>query len=45
MTVDQMRECLKKVYNSPKWSNKVDKFSDSQIVAVYSKFLRKGAIK
>ena len=36
MDVDTMRVALSKMYNSaPKWVEKVNKMSESQVVAVY----------
>lgn len=35
MAGNQERELLKKAYPSKKWAEKVDKMSDSQVVAVF----------
>lgn len=40
-----MREALKRIYQSTKWSTKVDRMSDAQLYAVYSKFVERGTIK
>lgn len=39
MSVQQMRDALKKVYPGPRWSAKVDKMSDNQVIAVYNRLL------
>lgn len=41
MGVDQMRYALKNdsKYKSDKWSYKVDRMSDKQVIAVYSRLL------
>ena len=33
-----MREAIKKKYNSPKWSARVDRMPDKQVMAIYFKF-------
>lgn len=39
------REALKNVYpKSPGWAAKVDKMSDVQVVAIYSKFRAQGKL-
>ena len=39
MSVEQMRERVREQYPYPKWSHKVDKMSDAQIIALYYKFI------
>lgn len=40
MSVEQMRAVLKKQYNGAyKWVNRVNKMSDSQVIAVYYRML------
>lgn len=41
MTVDRMRTEISKVY-SGQWINRVNRMSDSQVMAVYYSFLEKG---
>jgi hypothetical protein len=38
------RDKLKKFYG-PQWASKVDKMSDTQILAIFRKFQREGKIK
>jgi hypothetical protein len=39
------REALKTLYNrSPNWCRKVDQMSDSQVIALYLRFKRKGIL-
>ena len=45
MSIEQMREALKKVYDSWRWRNKVDAMSEKQVYAVYCKFLEQGKFK
>lgn len=42
MSVEYMRECLLKVYPTKKWRVKVNRMSDTQVIAVYHKFLFEG---
>lgn len=45
MTVEAMREVLKKQYNGAyKWCNKVNNMSDAQVQAVYFRMLRSGQL-
>lgn len=44
-TLYRMREALKKVYDGDRWRKKVNQMEDSQVVAVYKEFQRKGMIK
>lgn len=40
MSVEQMRECLKKKYNyADKWVRKVDGMADNQVIAIYFRML------
>lgn len=39
MSVDQMRNEVRKAYPGQKWYDKVSKMSDAQIIAVYHSFL------
>ena len=38
MTVEQMREAVRRVYSGEKWDTKVSRMSESQVVAVYWRF-------
>lgn len=35
MSIDQMREAIKKAYRSPKWTRKVNNMPDNQVVAIF----------
>lgn len=39
------RETLKGVYPSKKWAQRVDKMTDSQVVAVYMRLKLQGKVK
>lgn len=39
------RELLKQAYPSPKWAKKVDKMSESQVVAVLMRLKAQGKLK
>ena len=39
MSIEQMRVAISKVYPGEKWYQKVYKMSDSQVLAIYHKFL------
>lgn len=45
MDVQQMRLRLKKEYSSEQWQKKVDKMSDSQVIAIFKRLTNKGQIK
>ena len=46
MSVDAMRAVLKKQYNGAyKWVNRVNKMSESQVIAVYKRMQGSGQIK
>jgi len=38
MGAEMERQAIKKVYPTDKWSAKVDKMSDAQVVAIYLRF-------
>ena len=42
MTVNDMREAIADVYKGRAWRRKVDRMSDSQVIAVYHSFKAKG---
>lgn len=44
MSVEQMREALRKSYPGPAWSAKVDKMSDHQVLAVYNRLLNQNKL-
>lgn len=44
MADNKERELLKTVYPSKKWATKVDKMSDSQVVAVYMRLRAQGKL-
>lgn len=44
MGMSNERHALKMMYG-PKWQAKVDKMSDSQVIAIYLKFKKEGKIK
>lgn len=39
MSVEQMRDALMKAYPGQRWSDKVKKMSDNQVIAVYYRML------
>lgn len=45
MANDKEREAVKAAYNSPHWRIKVNKMSDSQVVAIYKRLQSQGKIK
>lgn len=45
MTNLQMRDWVLNAYSSLSWKKKVEKMSDSQIVAVYRSLVNRGVIK
>lgn len=46
MSVEQMRAILIKQYNGAwKWINRVNKMSDSQVIAIYYRMLHAGQLK
>ena len=42
MEVEQMRCLISKVYEGPKWKDKVRHMPDNQVIAVYYKFAQNG---
>jgi len=45
MSAFMEREAIKAVYpNSPTWGGKVDRMSDSQVVAIYLRFKAEGKL-
>lgn len=42
MTPELMRKEIKKVYNNKKWSSKVDRMLDNQVMAIYFRMLKDG---
>jgi len=44
MTINQRRDNLKTVYPSPKWTHKVDKMSDNQVLAIYLRLQAQGKL-
>lgn len=44
MSATTERERLKKVYSSTAWSQRVDKMSDSQVIAIYRRLQAQGKI-
>lgn len=45
MTIIQQRELLKGVYNSAKWTRKVDAMPDDQVLAIFLRLQQQGRIK
>lgn len=46
MKVPQIRSILKQQYNgAPKWTTRVDKMSDAQVLAIYFRMLRDNQLK
>lgn len=46
MAVTQMRQILKQQYGgAAKWISRVDKMSDSQVIAIYYRMLRDNQLK
>lgn len=39
MSIEQMREALKKAYIGPAWNGRVDRMSDNQVAAMYLRLL------
>lgn len=44
MSVANMRDIIRKVYNTDTWRYKVDHMKDGQVIAVYYSFLRRGLV-
>lgn len=45
MTIQEMKDAILKVYKSDSWKRKVEKMHESQITAVYLRFVKVGIIK
>lgn len=45
MTTNNMRDWVKSAYPGLNWKVKVDKMSDSQIIALYYSLIKQGKIK
>lgn len=45
MATNAERKLLKDAYPGKKWAEKVDKMSDSQVIAVLSRFRSKGYVR
>lgn len=44
MSVEQMRSAIRNAYSGQRWSDRVDKMSDQQVIAVYFRLLYKEQI-
>lgn len=44
MTIEQMREAIKKVNKSPKWYRKIDNMTPNDIAAVYKRLKQQNQI-
>ena len=42
MRIASMRKAIANVYNSPRWSNRVARMPDNQVIAIYYRFLEQG---
>ena len=45
MTINAMREAIKKAVGTESWSIKVDRMYDDQVIAIYLKFEKEGKLK
>jgi hypothetical protein len=45
MSVELMREAIKKVYPGEKWQKRVSKMKDAQVIAIYNKMLNNNKLK
>lgn len=45
MSVELMREAIKKVYPGETWSKKVKNMKDAQVLAIYTRMLYDGKLK
>lgn len=45
MSIEQMREALKRTYPGENWEKKVDKMSEAQVHSIYTRLLSSGKIK
>ena len=44
MTIENMKEAIKRVYDTTSWHRKVDAMYDDQVMAIYFKFSQKGIL-
>lgn len=44
MTIQQMKDAIRHVYNTDSWRRKVDNMYDDQVVAIYYNFLKRGIL-
>lgn len=44
MTNYEMREAIRKVYDTRSWQNKVDNMYDDQVIAIYLNFEKRGIL-
>lgn len=44
MTNYEMREAIRKVYQTTSWRDKVDKMYDDQVIAIYLRFEKEGKL-
>lgn len=44
MKIDQKREALKGAYSGERWIKKVEKMSDDQVTAIYSRLKAQGKV-
>ena len=44
MTIQQMKDAIRHVYNTESWRRKVDNMYDDQVVAIYYNFLKRGVL-
>jgi len=45
MTIEQMKDAIKKPYDGKKWKERVSKMSDGQVIAIYNKMLNNKQLK
>ena len=45
MTNSDRRGWVKSAYPGPKWTQKVDKMTDEQVLAIYQRLIQNGKIK
>lgn len=44
MTIQQMKDAIRKVYDTASWKRKVDNMYDDQVVAIYYNFSERGIL-
>ena len=44
MSIEQMKEEIKKVYPKETWESKIERMTDKQIIAIYHRFLEEKLI-